>query len=158
MAVLCTRDTSVPVRVRNLSAHGALLEGVDLPQEDVAIWLRRGSLCASGDVAWGDVRHCGIRFATAINVDEWVRRAGPVGQQRIDATVADYRRRDVSPRHLSLLSSSHGREALDQTSSNLLKICERIAGFPNMTVELAEELLKIEAIAHALRSTSNSVR
>ena len=32
-----------------------------------------------------------MRFAEPINVNEWVDRTGPVGQQRIDAVIAEHR-------------------------------------------------------------------
>lgn len=158
MAVLSTGAQSFPVRVRNLSVNGALLEGTKLPDKDATVTLRRGSLATTGNIAWAAGQLCGIHFLGAIHVAEWVDRAGPVGQQRIDAAVAEFRhtsnvRRDPAP-------SSHEapREKLAAMSAALLQICERITEMPGMTVKLAEELLKIEATAHALRELGQSGR
>ena len=91
MAVLRAGASVSPVRVHNLSAQGALLEGGCLPGEGAAVRLRRGSLEAAGEVAWARAPLCGVRFDTPIDADEWIGRAGPAWQQRIDAAVAEFR-------------------------------------------------------------------
>lgn len=150
IAILSTGATSCAVRVRNLSAHGALLEGDNLPAEKRTVSLRRGSLATAGLIAWSRGRQCGIRFVEPIAVAEWVERAGPVGQQRIDATVAEFRESLGMWRN-----PAHSREAdqhsLVEMSAALLNSCERLAALPDKSVELAEELLKIEAAARVLR-------
>jgi hypothetical protein len=157
-AVLCRGANSFPVRVRNLSIFGALLEGDSLPSENSAVLLKRGSLCAKGEVAWQSDRHCGVRLDGSIDVAEWVKRAGPAGQQRIDSAIADFRNRCAVAPGLALLSSSSGVDTLGQMSSDLLEICERIAVLPNMSIALAEEVLKIEATALAIKVAAKLVR
>jgi hypothetical protein len=155
MAVLRAGSTSCPVRVRNISVHGALLEGSGLPSEKSIVALRRGSLSVSGQIAWIAGRHCGIRFSKPINVAEWVDRAGPVGQQRIDSAVAEFRR-SPSTRFATETRATKGRPGeLEELSASLVQTCERIADLPGMSVELAEELLKIEATADALRDVAH---
>ena len=157
IATLSTGETSCAVRVRNLSSHGALLEGVSLPAEKLNVSLRRGSLASAGQIAWSRGRQCGIRFVEPITVSEWVERAGPVGQQRIDATVAEFRDRPGKWR-----DDTHPREAdqhsLAEISAALLKSCERLSASAGMSVELAEELLKIEAAARVLRDFGTAYR
>ncbi len=151
MAVLRAGTTSCPVRVRNISIHGALLEGNHLPLEKQIVALRRGSLSVSGEIAWIAGQHCGIRFSKPISVAEWVDRAGPVGQQRIDSAVAQFRRSSRPEFVNEYPAMKRGPGELEEFSLRLLETCERIAELPGMSVELAEELLKIEATAHALR-------
>ena len=143
---------SSPVKIRNLSIHGALLEGVNLPGDGSPARLQRGSLVALGEVAWRDDKHCGIRFNHPVNVEEWIKRAGPEGQQRIDAVVADFQHGDRSEGHLAVLPGGDRRNLLESVSAELLGICERIAALPNMSTALAEELLRIDAAAHSLRA------
>ena len=157
-AVLCTGPESFPVRVRNLSIFGALLEGDSLPPENSAVLLKRGSLCAKGEVAWQSDRHCGVRLEGSIDVAEWVKRAGPAGQQRIDSAIADFRNRHPAAPGLALLASSSGVDTLGRMSSELLEVCERIAALPNMSIALAEEVLKIEATALAIKAAAKLVR
>jgi hypothetical protein len=151
MAVLRAGTTSCPVRVRNISIHGALLEGNGLPSEKQVVALKRGSLSVSGQIAWLAGQHCGIRFSKPIAVAEWVDRAGPVGQQRIDSAVAEFRRSSRPVFSTEFPVAKGGPGELEELSLRLLQTCERIAELPGMSVELAEELLKIEATAHALR-------
>ena len=44
--------TSVPVKLRNLSAEGALVEGERLPVEGSSVLFRKGDLSMPGRVAW----------------------------------------------------------------------------------------------------------
>jgi hypothetical protein len=151
MAVLSTGAATCAVRVRNLSPNGALLEGGNLPAEMRTVLLKRGSLAVAGQIAWSRGGQCGIRFSAPIEVAEWVDRAGPVGQQRIDATVAEFRNGLGAGGCPTGLSHRADQHSLVEMSAALLKSCERVAALPGMSVELAEELLKIEATARSLR-------
>lgn len=150
MAALYVGAACLPVRVRNISAHGALLEGSNLPEEQKTVSLKRGSLATIGRIAWSNGRQCGLRFSGAIDVNEWVDRAGPVGQQRIDATVADFRNGSRSDAARHLRSQARDCEAILDISDQLLRACERLAALPDMSVALAEELIRIEAAAIGL--------
>ena len=158
MAVLSTPGGSHPVRVRNLSSHGALLEADDLPAEGTAAVVRRGSLEVAGEIAWSSDHHCGIRFDRAIRVGEWIERAGPAGQQRIDAAVAEFRKAPSAPSKFVILEGEVPRAgSLGRITAEMMKLTERMAGMPDMSIEIAEELLKIEAAVrridmHAARS------
>jgi hypothetical protein len=92
-ASLVTAGASMSVRVRNLSAQGALLDGESLPVPGSRVRLLRGDLSADGLVAWTGGGPAGIRFAGAIDVAAWVKRLGHPGQQRVDDAVAALRDR-----------------------------------------------------------------
>ena len=156
MAALYVGSTSLPVRVRNISAHGALLEGSNLPKEQRIVSLKRGSLASAGQIAWSTGQQCGIRFSSPIDVNDWVDRAGPVGQQRIDATVADFRNGARPDAARLLRSRARDCEALLDISDDLLRACERLAALPDMSVALAEELIRIEAAAIGLAEMGRS--
>jgi hypothetical protein len=150
MASVSDNATSNPVKVRNLSIYGALLEGPALPQRDAPARLRRGSLQISGTIAWRDKNHCGIRFDFPIDVEEWVKRVGSQEQQAIDATIADIRGGLVKT-DLAGMRASNRIDLLARASGELSGICERIAAMPGMSLELAEELVKLDALAHSLK-------
>jgi len=156
MAVLCNGSATVPVRVRNISAHGALLEGDNLPPEHKTISLKRGSLASAGHVAWSSARQCGIRFSGTIDVAQWVDRAGPIGQQRIDATVADFRNGAKLDAGRLVRSRERDLGAVTGLGDQLLEVCERLAALPDMSVALAEELIRIEAVATRLAAIGRS--
>jgi len=158
LAVLSMGSASYPVRVRNLSSNGALLEADSLPVEGEKARLLRGSLLSTGEIAWRGDGLCGIRFDRPIDVREWVRRAGPARQQHIDAAVAEFRGgspgigRPVPP------SRDRGSPDRDAMASELLRICGRLTTLPGMSTELAEELLRLDAIAQALKKLPDDPR
>lgn len=87
-AALYHADGSMPVRLRNMSRGGALIEGEALPIEQSPIRLCRGSLSIAGHVAWQRDRRAGIRFDAAAEVADWLPRGRPLtGQERVDAIV-----------------------------------------------------------------------
>ena len=68
---------SGPVRIRNLSGFGAMLEGAALPACGEQVVLRRPGLQIRGDVIWSVGARCGIRFEGIVTVSEWVHGKGP---------------------------------------------------------------------------------
>lgn len=149
MVTLSAVGRSHAVRIRNLSAHGALLEGANLPSSGLFAHLRRGSLNVSGTIAWSDAAHCGMRFNGAIDVKDWVKRVGSEQQSATDAAIADMRfGRDAAyPKAPSLRCSEN---QVTEAGASLREICERIASLPHVPVELGEELIKIDVIAQSL--------
>lgn len=77
--------TVTPVRLRNISRNGALIEAASLPPSGTAIRLSRASLSASGTVMWLDGGKAGLQFDAPVNVAEWLPqgRRG-IGQQFVD--------------------------------------------------------------------------
>jgi len=84
--------TKAPVRIRNLSETGAMLDGAALPGPGASLLLIRADIQVSASVVWCAGGRCGIRFDNiAASVDEWVTGkraavfAGQQGQARVDA-------------------------------------------------------------------------
>lgn len=80
--------TSLPVKLRNLSAEGALVEGDKLPVEGASILFRKGDLSVPGQVAWVKGRQAGIAFARDLNPDQLLRHI-PAPRPRV---MPDFRR------------------------------------------------------------------
>ena len=153
-AVLYAGSGQTPVRIRNLSAQGALLEGTNLPVEGTIVQIKRGSFSAAGDIAWSRDQHCGLRFAAIIDVASWIERAGPIGQQRIDAAIADFRRQPSRPASFAVLTTSMPQVDFGSLSADILQICERMAGMPGLSIDIAEQILKIEAGARSIETVA----
>jgi hypothetical protein len=151
-AVLYEDSTPHRVRIRNVSIHGALVDGANLPNEGTRVRLERGSLSAHGQVAWvrGDQR--GLRFDTSLNVAEWVRPTGHSGQRRVDMAIAavrdDIRTASGSYLHSGVHTSPTTLESL---SAELRHICEQMTELPGMSVQLAEAIGRIDVIGLALQ-------
>jgi hypothetical protein len=148
-AVLEDDTSSRPVRVRNLSAWGALVEGQFLPPVGTSIRLIRGQLRAVGSLAWVNAALGGINFHRRIEAQAWLKGAGHREQQRVDEVVKALRNSEVITPHL--LDSSDA-PSVANISTSLDQVCERLGAFPNMSVEFGEELLRLDAIAQQLRA------
>jgi hypothetical protein len=156
-AVLKTATRSFPVRIRNLSAGGALLDGENLPAEGSAVSLRRAHLVVAGIVVWQAHLLRGIHFGNEIDVDEWVKLKGHAGQHRVDQLVAAIR----TGNHQADLTRESpddgtGAETMESISLALEQMCERISNSPSLTDEIAEELVRLDSIIHSLRQLARS--
>ena len=147
-AVLIGGKEPLPVRVRNLSPGGAFLDGDEFPPVGASVRLVRGSLAVAGNVAWQSDGHAGLRFAKDIDVGAWVRRVGHPGQRRIDDTID-------ALRHHQRPAAAVDAPSLVRVSAELDGICERISASPSLTVEVGEELVRLDALARALQQIAS---
>lgn len=143
-AVLVGGPEPLPVRVRNLSPGGAFVDGAGLPPRGTNVRLVRGSLGVAGEVAWQDDGHAGLRFAKAIEVAAWVKRVGHNGQHRVDHALD-------ALRHHQRPTASADPPSLTRISADLDAICDRLSASPSMSVEVGEELVRLDALARALQ-------
>lgn len=92
MATLSSAGGSGPVRIRNMSRGGALIEGGVIPAVGSPIRLNRGTLSVSGRIAWHSGNKAGIRFDSTVAMADWLPKGiGTKGQQRVDETVFQYK-------------------------------------------------------------------
>jgi hypothetical protein len=89
---------SLPVRIRNLSETGAMVEGAGLPEAGMPLVLMRGDLQVAATVAWAAGGRRGVRFAGPTPVNEWTGGkpkpldcTGLRDQRRVDAIQAEAR-------------------------------------------------------------------
>jgi len=86
-ALYCDRGSS-PVRIRNMSRSGALIESAVIPPEQSPVRLSRGSLAVVGQIVWRKDNRAGIRFDAAVEVGNWLPGGGhSTAQQRVDEIV-----------------------------------------------------------------------
>lgn len=82
-------------------------------------------------------------------MDAWVQKLGFGGQQRVDGVIASLRSgRPVAP---ELHEDDGNDESLPAISAALDQVCEKLALSPILSMDLAEELLKLDTIAQSLR-------
>lgn len=87
-AMMLFDGRSTPVKVRNLSAAGALIETAVAPAAGVSFTLRRGSHAVRGSVAWTKENRCGLRFDSSVVVRDWMGPPANPGQVEVDAMFA----------------------------------------------------------------------
>lgn len=88
---------SIGVRMRNLSAEGALIEGDELPVEGTIVTFRKNELKVPGHVAWVKGKRAGIGFDSNLDPETVLRH---VPQPRPRARL-NYKRPGLAPRELS---------------------------------------------------------
>ena len=92
VAALRSDGIAAPVRVRNMSTKGALIDGPLIPAEGAQVQLSRGSLNVTGEIVWRSDHRAGLRFSSAVRVGDWIPGSGGhSAQQRVDGTIHDYR-------------------------------------------------------------------
>ena len=84
VATLYSGAASAPVRVRNLSPSGALVEALGLPPAGSAVVLRRGPLEAAGTVAWSSAERAGLSFHLPVTVSAWLPTKEKARQAQVD--------------------------------------------------------------------------
>jgi len=63
----------VPVKLRNLSAEGALIEGDRLPHEGAATYFCRNDLRVKSRIVWVHGRYAGVAFTEPLQPEEVLR-------------------------------------------------------------------------------------
>lgn len=96
-AAIEVSGASQPVKLRNLSTEGALIEGDDLPIEGSEVLFRRNELSVKSRVAWVHGKHAGVAFRRPIAQKDVLRNI-PKPRHR---TPVDYRRPALASREMT---------------------------------------------------------
>jgi hypothetical protein len=83
----------IPVRVSNLSAHGALVVGNGLPPVDTEVTFRCNGVGLQSWIAWVDAARAGVQFSEPVQPDALAQkvRVPPIPVER-DTRTVDFRR------------------------------------------------------------------
>jgi hypothetical protein len=95
-----------PVKLRNLSEEGALIEGERLPLEGTTTFFERNELRLKSRVVWVQGRYAGIAFARTLRQEEVLRH---VPQPR-QVAQGDFRRPGLACRPLT----QHERKMIEK--------------------------------------------
>lgn len=96
-AQIAAGDLCAPVRIRNMSASGAMIDGPALPDPGSRFVLRRLNLQINATAVWTRGGRCGVRLAGQVDIEEWISgvhkpmREASLGQLRVDEIQAAVR-------------------------------------------------------------------
>jgi hypothetical protein len=152
---------SLPVRIRNLSETGAMVEGAGLPDAGTPLVLLRGDLQVAATVAWAAGGRRGVRFAGPTPVNEWtggkpraIDCTGLRDQRRVDAIQVEARADAMLGRALRSRSEAAAPPAalpqLDQRLADELGYVQRL--LEGLGDELIADLLLIQRHGKSLQS------
>jgi len=112
-ATLYAAGGSTPVRIRNMSRSGALVEASALPPAGTGVRLCRGSISVAGEVIWVDARKAGLRFASPTAAADWL----PGGKRGMGQQLADEDLIDALSGNLCRCTAGRGaRESRPQSA------------------------------------------
>ena len=94
-AAIVASWVSIPIKIRDLSSSGALIEAKELLLEGAEIIFRKGELRVSGRVVWTKGKQAGLAFAEPISPQALLRHI-PAPRPRIQP---DSRRPAFVPSH-----------------------------------------------------------
>jgi hypothetical protein len=156
MASLSARGASGPVRVRNLSPTGALVEGGVLPVPGEAVSLLRGSLRSEGKVVWCNNGRAGLRFDALVTVADWLPKgAHQNGQQRADTIIREIRTDKVAQRQPAIYKevAPSGVTSADLQSlvRDLDRLSEALAEDDFVIIRHGAKLQVLDAASQALK-------
>lgn len=159
MASMTARSVSGPVKVRNLSTFGGLIEGPQLPELGEALQLRRGGLSASGRVVWRSGTKAGLQLDDPIGVTDWLP-SGRSGQAIVDDTFQGMKAaggkepapHQTNPSHM--LSYDQGQ--LSQSASALDALADALAEDPDIVARFASELQVLDTAAQTMRKIAEA--
>jgi hypothetical protein len=153
-----TGGRSLPVRIRNLSETGAMVEGAGLPEAGMALVLMRGDLQVAATVAWAAGSRRGVRFAGPTPVNEWtggkpraIDCTGLRDQRRVDAIQTEARADPPSGRALraSAIPAPTAPPDLDKRLADELGYVQRL--LEGLGDELIADLLLIQRHGKSLQ-------
>ncbi len=155
-ATLSVGSDSFPVKVRDLSSDGGLIEGVVLPISGTIVRLSRGSLAVTGEVIWCRGGRAGVRFESSLSVAEWLPGGrAPAAQQRVDEIVqqvkASRTESSASPAQGPALKASK-LDALELTRLRvaLESLAKDLAADPDIVKRHMAKLQSLDITAQAL--------
>ena len=154
-AVLYSEDGNCPVKVRNLSECGGLVEASTLPAAGTDVRLCRGSLVVPGKVVWQRAGRAGLRFASAITVADWLPNNHSRHQSRVDDLVHQVRtgRADHPDTHTAEASSkaASASNPVNAIASAIERLADELAADPYMIANHSWKLQQLEMTVQQLR-------
>ena len=140
-ATITADEVAAPVRIRNLSEHGAMIDGAALPEPGSTLMLTRLELSVQATAVWTRDGRCGLQLASSIVVDDWIagvrrtRTTGNLGQLRVDQIQAAVRSgaalpTDAAPSAAPVVDAA----AIDR------RIAQELAGLKRALDEVGETL------------------
>jgi hypothetical protein len=145
--------SATPVRVRNLSQNGALVEASVLPEAGTSVLLKRGSLCVEAQVVWVDQQRAGLRLAKPVTVSEWLPYGPRASRQQLADELVHQRRSTKTQPSAAAASppqNSSGGAELTELAKMLKRAVEELALDHSTTTRHPLALQIIDGVIEAL--------
>ena len=114
-ATLELSGSALPVKLRNLSADGALVEGDGLPVEGSKVLFKRLELSVAGRIAWVTAKRAGVTFDEKLAPEAMLHHI-PVPKPRV---MPEFKRPGLGARRLSPEERQMAKDWAGQTTDRL---------------------------------------
>lgn len=156
MFVMATINAGVhgaPVKVRNLSSTGGLVEGARIPDPATKIVLRRGELTVSGTVVWKEMDRAGLKFDAPIYVPHWLPGGDAMMKNHlVDAAFHGSKTRpDSASPATELTSGSVDKEMIMQAEGLLEELANALADDEDIVKRFGAQLQSLDLAIQLLR-------
>lgn len=152
---------SAAIRLRDLSATGARIEGSRLPGVGASVQITRGVLQENGTIIWREPKECGVRFDEPVDLDDWMPGLAARDQIVVDDMVAAVRSGDADvlpfppslappPVPLNAMLPQRLAEELAYVARLLDSLGEDLCGEPMLVMRHAEKLQNLDISAQIL--------
>lgn len=152
LAALSGGTYNGPVKVRNLSSTGALIEGAGLPATGTNVTLRRGESTASGIIVWCSNGKAGLKMDGQVDVSAWMPR-GREHQNSLDHAVEEIRKEAAlnivaaEPKQSSLVSS----QELLSLADAIGKLADDLSDDDGIVMRFRTKLQTLDIVTQVLR-------
>jgi hypothetical protein len=152
LAALRSESAVAPVRVRNVSNSGMLIEGTVLPPVGSRVEIERGSATAGGFIVWSENGRAGIKLCSSIDIEGWLPRISRE-QACVDALVQSIRSEDHVPRGTARLVPTPATRSFDlsQLANELDAVSGALVADTRILIDHSEDLQRLDIIAQCLR-------
>lgn len=161
MATLYAATGSAPVKVRDMSAGGALIEGGVIPPAGTKVRLCRGSLSVTGTIAWFKEARAGLSFDSSVSPDQWLPAGPPAPQLRVDEVVQQVKASIVNPAPFAAPASVEPTPvtALELTRIRraIEELADELADDPAVVAKHAAKLSTLDLAVQILRKITAGV-
>ncbi|MEX0342483.1 MAG: PilZ domain-containing protein [Erythrobacter sp.] len=160
MAALVTSGARENVKVRNMSTHGAMVEGPVLPLSGTPCMLNRGELSLEGHVVWVKPGKAGIRFRNTADVGQWLP-SGRRTQSEVDAAIkmakAEFVSMPSNKAPAPLFSTELSRDDVNHTAAAMEALADALADDPDVVARYMTKLQTLDIGAQTLRKLATQI-
>lgn len=155
MANLSFGGRSSPVKIRNMSPGGALIDGPVLPTVGTPCRLFRGDISIEAEVMWANSARIGVKFRNIANIDAWLP-SGRRTQNEVDQAVAAAKaERTTAPPFIpnrSLESALLANVDINATADALAVLADELADEPAVVARFMTKLQTLDVSVQMLRN------
>ena len=152
MAALHADRDGGPVKLRNISSIGALVEGERLPDTGSTIELRKGPLTASGSVVWRHANRAGLAFSGRTDVSYWLpNKSGQVKVDHVFQRLKDEQNSPAASVPAPLHQSQITAGDMNRVAASLDDLADALALNDHVIFHYANKLQALDIAAQLLR-------